>query len=637
MVTEGEPLAGRAPNIVEREGAEFVGWSDGTETYAPDELPAAAGNVTYTAVFEELQTIYKITWQDEEGNVLETSEVSPGERPNYPGEEQPIKEGFRFVGWSDGAETYAEDLPMVTKDVTYTAVYEQLYTITWLDEDGETVLGTTEAAAGEVPAFGDEPTKEATAQYTYTFAGWDPEPVEAAGEASYTATFEATLREYTITWLDEDEETVLGTTQVRAGEMPEYDAPVKEGYEFAGWDPELAEAAENAIYTAVYEAITYEITLNAVDFDQNPIEDRDVLVADVNPAAAGKTVTITAPGYSIVQITVTNDTDGSIVEVTEDGDGTTYTFEMPESAVTVEAMVEAIHYLIEWEMVPNEAEEEASIEVTVDGEVNETATVGQTVTVTINWPGESFALSSLTVSPVDENGEAGEPIDAEPSDDEPDVDGFTTRTYTFEMPASDVRITASFSQRYYINLDPAQRQLLNYADVTASVDGETVSSALPGDRVVLTIEPQTGVAVIAEDKPEVVGYDPDTGDSLTVAVDRDEGKYIFEMPEGSVEVSAELFPITITAENATITVSVEGTTLTAEDTAALLTDHDLTLTLNIVPDYGYFIQGYADISGIVPDNTDVTYADGNTDQNATYTFDISIASYTDMVFTITAG
>ncbi|MBQ9482141.1 MAG: hypothetical protein IJU84_08260, partial [Clostridia bacterium] len=73
------------------------------------------------------------------------------------------------------------------------------YTITWMN--GETELGTTEVEENELPVYeGETPTKEATAQYTYTFSGWAPKIVAATENATYTATFTGTVNTYTVTW-----------------------------------------------------------------------------------------------------------------------------------------------------------------------------------------------------------------------------------------------------------------------------------------------------------------------------------------------------------------------------------------------------------------------------------------------------
>ena len=68
--------------------------------------------------------------------------------------------------------------------------------ITWkLDED--TVIDTTDVAYGEVPTHAD-PTKEADTYYTYTFAGWTPAIEAVTGDATYTATFDAAAKTFTV-------------------------------------------------------------------------------------------------------------------------------------------------------------------------------------------------------------------------------------------------------------------------------------------------------------------------------------------------------------------------------------------------------------------------------------------------------
>lgn len=62
-------------------------------------------------------------------------------------------------------------------------------TVTWVNDDG-TVLETNTISYGTVPTYDGTPTKANPAEgYTYTFAGWDTEPVVATGDATYTATY----------------------------------------------------------------------------------------------------------------------------------------------------------------------------------------------------------------------------------------------------------------------------------------------------------------------------------------------------------------------------------------------------------------------------------------------------------------
>lgn len=92
---------------------------------------------------------------------------------------------YTFYGWgdSDGGAADSTILQNITEDKTVYAIFTKtvrIYTITWLDDDGTTVLKTESLAYGAMPSY--EPTKD-----NYTFKGWTPAVAAVTGDASYTA------------------------------------------------------------------------------------------------------------------------------------------------------------------------------------------------------------------------------------------------------------------------------------------------------------------------------------------------------------------------------------------------------------------------------------------------------------------
>lgn len=138
---------------------------------------------------------------------------------------------------------------------------QETYTVTWLNDDGS-VLETDESEAFTLPSYDGETPVKTDAQYTYTFAGWTPLTTSVNRDVTYTATYTKTVRNYTVTWLNEDGTELEIDENVPYGTLPSYDGetPVKAAdaefaYDFAGWDKEISEVTGDVTYTATFFSI----------------------------------------------------------------------------------------------------------------------------------------------------------------------------------------------------------------------------------------------------------------------------------------------------------------------------------------------------------------------------------------------
>ena len=232
-----------------KEGYTFSGWRE-----IPQTMPAHDVEVNGTFSINS----YTITFVNWNGEVLSSDEWEYGTTPSYSG--TPAKPGdarysYTFSGWSP-------EITVVTEAAVYTAQFTEsvnTYTVTWQDEDGS-VLRTDEVAYGQLPSYGEDPSKAADVQYTYTFAGWTPEISVVKGNQTYMATYTGTLNTYTVVWLDADgtelgrEDVAYGETPVYGGETPSKAEDEYYTYEFAGWSPAITAVTGNATYTATYTA-----------------------------------------------------------------------------------------------------------------------------------------------------------------------------------------------------------------------------------------------------------------------------------------------------------------------------------------------------------------------------------------------
>ena len=264
----------------------FKGWDK--------EIASVTGDVTYEATYSKTTNEYTVVFANSDGTVLQSGKVAYGQTPAYAGktpEKAPTAQyTYTFAGWD-------KEIVPASGDVTYTATYSNAvneYTVTWVNDDGSVIKKDSNVVYGTVPAYkDDEPTKAATAQYTYSFAGWMPALEVVTGDVTYTATYTATVNEYTVQFLNDDG-TVLQSGKVAYGQTPAYtgETPSKAAtaeftYAFAGWSPELASVTGDATYTAAFSQTLNTYTVTFVDSDGTVLQ-TSVLAYGETPIYEGR-------------------------------------------------------------------------------------------------------------------------------------------------------------------------------------------------------------------------------------------------------------------------------------------------------------------------------------------------------------
>jgi hypothetical protein len=132
---------------------------------------------------------------------------------------------------------------------------------------GKDTLQVDTLLYGDLPQFDGELPKKESAQYAYTFKGWSPEIVKVAGNASYKAVYDSTIRKYTINFYSED--SLLQSSEIEYGEMPTLESftPQKAmnkayTYLFKGWFPKLVSVTKNANYIAEFDSTIRSYTIS---------------------------------------------------------------------------------------------------------------------------------------------------------------------------------------------------------------------------------------------------------------------------------------------------------------------------------------------------------------------------------------
>jgi hypothetical protein len=205
---------------------DFTGWSPA--------LGKVTSDVTYTATYEEKQIKYTVIFVQDGGVEIERHLLARDEVPVC--ENVPTRTGY-ILQWDPAIEP-------VVGNQTYTATWlpepPEQYSIIFKNYNGDTLQGGDPAYmvnAEATPVYsGATPTKDATTEYTYSFAGWKPALAPATTNATYVAQFNEVAKTYEIKFYDENETEVIKTENLTYGATPTPPAVTKanpaEGYTY---------------------------------------------------------------------------------------------------------------------------------------------------------------------------------------------------------------------------------------------------------------------------------------------------------------------------------------------------------------------------------------------------------------------
>ena len=296
----------------------FAGWALTADGEVVTDFTIKA-DTTFYAVYTPSTRKYTVKFMDGE-NQLSSAEVdydAQATKPADPTKAADAKYTYTFAGWALTADGDAVTDFKVTGDVTYYAVYTSVvnkYDVKFM-LDGEKVGATQNIDYDTTPTMPETPTKTATAEYTYTFAGWytaaeGGEKVEdftVKGNATYYGRFTETKNRYEIKFVDGDGNQVGETQTVEYGTAATVPATAtkaatnKYTYAFDGWYT-AAEGGEkvtdftvkaNATYYAHFTSTVNKYEVKFVDEDGKQIGETQSVEYDakatkpVNPTKTG--------------------------------------------------------------------------------------------------------------------------------------------------------------------------------------------------------------------------------------------------------------------------------------------------------------------------------------------------------------
>ena len=299
--------------------------------------------------------------------------------------------------------------------------------------------------------------------------------------------------------------------------------------------------------------------------------------ADLNKVTAGTTITVVATpkdGYTLTAdgVVVTYGDNQTLKATPDTEKANTYTFAMPAGDATVSAAFEEVK---KYNVTVADTVENGTV-----GVEQKTAAAKDVVTVTVT-PNTNFKYTDGSLKATYTDGGTKKEIN-----DFKAVDG-KENTYTFEMPAADVTVSAAFekiaTETYTVTVDKG-------GDGKVTVNGqetEKLEGLKSGDPVTLKIDPIDTDTLLTK----LAGVTVTSGKVEVSTTKVDENTYTFTMPDGNVNVSVQFttveYSIVTTADPAegdTITVTVNG------KSELKRAPKDAEMAVTVTPNTGYELE-----------------------------------------------
>ena len=299
--------------------------------------------------------------------------------------------------------------------------------------------------------------------------------------------------------------------------------------------------------------------------------------ADLDKVAEGTSVTVVATpkdGYTLTAdgVVVTYGDNQTLKATPDTEKANTYTFAMPAGDATVSAAFEEVK---KYNVTVADTVENGTV-----GVEQKTAAAKDVVTVTVT-PNTNFKYTDGSLKATYTDGGTKKEIN-----DFKAVDG-KENTYTFEMPAADVTVSAAFekiaTETYTVTVDKG-------GDGKVTVNGqetEKLEGLKSGDPVTLKIDPIDTDTLLTK----LAGVTVTSGKVEVSTTKVDENTYTFTMPDGNVNVSVQFttveYSIVTTAdpaEGGTITVTVNG------KSELKRAPKDAEMAVTVTPNTGYELE-----------------------------------------------